>query len=88
VLASGSRLITDETFLTAARALAGEVAESDLAAGRVYPRLNRIRDVSAKIAFAVADLAYRRGLATGPTPPDLAARIEQLVYQPDYVEYA
>ncbi len=88
VLASGSRLITDETFLTAARALAGEVAESDLAAGRVYPALKRIREVSAKIAFAVADLAYRRGLAPGPTPPDLVERIEQLVYQPDYVEYA
>jgi len=87
VLASGSRLITDETFLAAARALAGEVSESDLAAGRVYPPLNRIREVSAKIAFAVADLAYRRGLAPGPTPPDLTARIEQLIYQPAYVEY-
>jgi malate dehydrogenase (oxaloacetate-decarboxylating)(NADP+) len=88
VLASGSRLITDETFLAAARALAGEVAESDLAAGRVYPPLKGIREVSAKIAFAVTDLAHRRGPATGPTPPDLAERIEQLVYQPDYVEYA
>jgi hypothetical protein len=28
----------DVTFLATARALAGEVAESDLAAGRVYPR--------------------------------------------------
>jgi malate dehydrogenase (oxaloacetate-decarboxylating)(NADP+) len=88
VLASGSRRITNETFLAAARALAGEVSESDLAAGRVYPSLNRIREVSARIAFAVADLAYRRGLATGPQSPDLAARIDQLVYQPDYVEYA
>jgi len=88
VLASGSRRITNETFLAAARALAGEVSESDLAAGRVYPSLNRIREVSARIAFAVADLAYRRELATGPQSPDLAARIDQLVYQPDYVEYA
>jgi hypothetical protein len=37
VFASGSRLITDETF-SLPRALAGEVAESDLAAGRVHPR--------------------------------------------------
>ncbi|MBV8642160.1 MAG: NAD-dependent malic enzyme [Verrucomicrobia bacterium] len=88
VLASSSRLVTDETFLTAARALAGEVAESDLATGRVYPPLNRIREVSAKIAFAVADLAHRRGLATEPMPPDLAERIQQLIYQPHYVEYA
>ena len=88
VLASGSRLITNETFLAAARALAGEVTESDLAAGRVYPPLNRIREVSVKIAFAVADLAHRRGLAPGPAPSDLAHRIEQLIYQPDYVEYA
>jgi malate dehydrogenase (oxaloacetate-decarboxylating)(NADP+) len=88
VLASGSRLITNETFLAAARALADEVTESDLAAGRVYPPLNRIREVSAKIAFAVADLAHQRGLAIGPTAPDLAQRIEQLVYQPDYLAYA
>ena len=88
VLASGSRRITNETFLAAARALAGEVSESDLAAGRVYPSLNRIREVSARIAFAVADLAYRRGLAAGPQSPDLPERIDQLVYQPDYVEYA
>jgi malate dehydrogenase (oxaloacetate-decarboxylating)(NADP+) len=86
VLASASRLITNETFLAAARALAAEVSESDLAAGRVYPPLNRIREVSARIAFAVADLAYRCGLATAPRPPDLAERIDQLVYQPDYVE--
>jgi malate dehydrogenase (oxaloacetate-decarboxylating)(NADP+) len=88
VLASGSRLITNETFLAAAQALADEVTEADLAAGRVYPSLNRIREVSAKIAFAVADLAHQRGLAKGPTPPDLAQGIGQLVYQPDYVEYA
>ena len=88
VLASGSRLITNETFLAAARALAGEVSESDLAAGRIYPPLNRIREVSASIAFAVAELAYRRGLAQGSTPLDLAERIDQLVYQPDYDEYA
>ncbi|MBV8352972.1 MAG: NAD-dependent malic enzyme, partial [Verrucomicrobia bacterium] len=88
VLASSSRLVTDETFLTAARALAGEVAESDLAIGRVYPPLNRIREVSAKIAFAVADLAHRRGLATERRPPDLAEHIQQLIFQPHYVEYA
>jgi len=87
VLASGSRLVTDETFLVAARALAGEVTESDLAVGRVYPPLSRIREVSAEIAFGVADLAHRRGLAPGPTPPDLTARIEKLIYQPAYVEY-
>ena len=45
-LASGRRLIADVTFLATARALAGEVAESDLAAGRVLPSLNRIREVS------------------------------------------
>src|SRR6516162_2642144 len=69
VLASGSRLITDEAFLAAARALAGEVTESDLAAGRVYPSLDRIREVSAKIAFAVADF----GTSTRTRPGTNAA---------------
>jgi len=87
VLASGSRSVTDEMFLAAARTLADMVTPGELATGRVFPPLANIREVSLRIATAVAAIAHDRGLARVPRPPDLAADIRQRMYQPDYPEY-
>jgi malate dehydrogenase (oxaloacetate-decarboxylating)(NADP+) len=87
VIASWARHVTDEMFLVAARILAQEVSETDLRIGRVYPPLPRIREVSIAIAVAVADVAYKRGLATKPRPEDLSGYIETLIYEPEYQSY-
>ena len=87
VVASWARHVTDEMFLVAARTLAREVSETDLRIGRVYPPLPRIREVSMVIAIAVADVAYKRGLATKPRPEDLPGYIESLIYEPEYQSY-
>ena len=87
VIACGARHVTDEMFYAAAKALANEVSEDDLEKGCVYPPLTRIREVSAAIAVAVADVAYRRRLATKPEPDDLLAYIESQQYQPEYESY-
>ena len=87
VLASEAREVTDSMFSIAARTLAAQVSESDLAKGRIYPSLRRIRDVSAIIASAVAEEAWRLDLARQPRPADLAAHIAGLMYQPVYPEY-
>lgn len=84
VVVSGARHVTDEMFEAAARTLADQVTEADMAAGRIYPTLNRIREVSAAIAEAVARIAYREGLATQPEPEDLARHIRDFMYEPDY----
>jgi malate dehydrogenase (oxaloacetate-decarboxylating)(NADP+) len=55
--------------------------------GRIYPPLPRIREVSAVIAVAVAEVAYNRGLATKPKPDDLPGYIESLMYEPEYQSY-
>src|SRR3954453_5717916 len=68
VIASRSRLATDEMFMAAAHTLADCVGKDDLAQGSLYPALPRIREVSARIAVAVADVAYQRGLADRPPP--------------------
>jgi malate dehydrogenase (oxaloacetate-decarboxylating)(NADP+) len=78
--------VTDEMFFAAAKTLADMVTEDDLAEGRIYPGLSRIREVSAAIATAVADVAFQRGLTTITRPADLAAHVKAQMYEPTYVE--
>ncbi len=87
VMASGATQVTNEMFLVAARTVANEVSETDLRIGRIYPPLPRSRDVSKEIAIAVADLAYRRGLASRPRPENLEEFIDSLMYNPEYQSY-
>ena len=82
--AIGSRLITDEMFMAAAHTLAYLVTPEDIEQGSLYPALPRIREASAHIAVAVAEVAYRRGLATVPRPNDMMRFIESQMYDPQY----
>jgi malate dehydrogenase (oxaloacetate-decarboxylating)(NADP+) len=84
VIASGARHITDEMFLAAAESLALEVSDADLRVGRIYPPLEKIRAVSARIAAAVAEVAHTSGLARVRRPADLAADIRSGMYEPSY----
>ncbi len=87
VVVSRARHVTDRMFLAAARALASLVAAEDLAVGRIYPALRRIREVSARIAVAVAEVAFQEGLARVPRPADLAALVEAHMWKPVYRRY-
>jgi malate dehydrogenase (oxaloacetate-decarboxylating)(NADP+) len=87
VIASESARVTDEMFFVAAKTLASLVTKDDLAHGRVFPELKRIREVSLAIATAVAEIAFQRGLAGLSPPADLAAFIRAQMYQPKYPEY-
>ena len=69
------------------KALAQQVSESDLEQGLIYPPLIHIREVSAAIAAAVAQVAYERGFAAQPRPDDLRAHIEAQMYEPCYRSY-
>ncbi|MCE7990213.1 MAG: NAD-dependent malic enzyme [Caldilinea sp. CFX5] len=86
-IAAGAHCVTNEMFFVAAKALAQQVTAADLALGRIYPSLSRIREVSAQIATAVAEVAYARDLTPEPRPDNLAAHVQSLMYQPVYVEY-
>jgi malate dehydrogenase (oxaloacetate-decarboxylating)(NADP+) len=84
VIASGSRLVTDEMFMAAAHSLADCVGKDDLEQGSLYPALPRIREVSARIAASVAQVAYQRGLADGPVPNDMMGQVQAQMYDPHY----
>jgi malate dehydrogenase (oxaloacetate-decarboxylating)(NADP+) len=71
-------------FMAAAHTLAQLVSEADLDQGSLYPALPRIREVSARIAAAVAEVAYQRGLAAGQPPKDLLAYVQSQMYDPRY----
>jgi malate dehydrogenase (oxaloacetate-decarboxylating)(NADP+) len=84
VIASGSRLVTDEMFMAAAHSLADCVGKDDLDQGSLYPALPRIREVSARIAASVAEVAYQRGLAEGAAPNDVMGEVQSQMYEPHY----
>ena len=87
-IASGARRITDEMFMAAATELANLVEPADLAQGSLYPALSRVRDVSARIAAAVAKIAFARGLAGMAEPDgDLLAFVRSRMYEPRYADY-
>ncbi|MFL5301266.1 MAG: NAD-dependent malic enzyme, partial [Anaeromyxobacteraceae bacterium] len=87
VVAEASR-VTDRMFAQAARTLAGLVLESDLEMGRMYPSLQRIREVSAAIGAAVADMAYQDGTARAKRPAgDMLAHVRAHMWQPEYRSY-
>ena len=87
-IASGATRITDGMFMAAAHALAHAVTDADLAQGSLYPPLASIREVSARIAAAVARVAYEQKLATVREPPDLLAFVKSRMYEPQYGSYA
>ncbi len=83
-MACGARRITDEMFFAAAKCLASQVTERDLDLGRIYPALTRIREVSTKIAVAVAQLAYDYGLAKEKRPENLREHVRNMMFEPVY----
>jgi len=88
VIASGAERVTDEMFLAAARTLAQETTQEDLDQGSLYPALSRIREVSARIGAAVAEVAYARKLTRQRRPAKPLAHVRAQMYDPTYSRYA
>ena len=86
-IAVGAARVTDDMFMAAARALAETVTTSDLDQGSLYPPLQSIRAASLSVATAVAEVAFRDGLAGIERPGDLAAYIRSQMYVPEYPSY-
>ena len=87
VVACQARRVTDRMFAAAARTLASLVLPADLEMGRIYPSLKRIREVSATIAAAVAEVAFKDGLAGVPKPADTAALVKATMWEPKYRDF-
>jgi malate dehydrogenase (oxaloacetate-decarboxylating)(NADP+) len=80
----GATRVTDTMFLAAARTLARCTTQADLDQGSLFPPLSTVRDVSARIAVDVAEIALRDGLASIERPEDLDQAIRAEMYDPRY----
>jgi malic enzyme len=80
-----AREITDGMFAAAARRLAAEVKDEDLAAGSLFPPISDIRRVTAGIAAAVIRQAEREGV--GRAVADPGAAVAGAMWYPEYVPY-
>jgi len=84
VITTRAMRVTDEMFMAAARTLAHQVTQADLDQGSLFPPLVSVREVSAHIAAAVAEVAFRAGLARVPEPADLVTFMKAQMYEPSY----
>ncbi len=87
VVASQARHVTDQMFAAAARTLASLVLPADLEMGRIYPSLTRIREVSAHIGAAVAEVAFKAGLAQVARPDDVLGLVKAAMWTPRYHDF-
>lgn len=90
LVVSGAERATDGMFYVGARVLADMAAERARTDGCLFPPLTEIRDISAAIATAVAELAFENGLARNPPPEQgssLAEHVRTQMYEPVYSSY-
>ena len=57
------------------------------AGGIFSPPLAQVREVSAHIAAAVAQVVFDQGLAGVPRPADLLVHVRSQMYEPSYADY-
>jgi malate dehydrogenase (oxaloacetate-decarboxylating)(NADP+) len=84
IFATEAKRVTEEMFLTAARAIAEQVSDENLAAGLIYPPRERIFSASLHVAERVAVRIFDQGQARVPRPDDVGALIRSSVYRPVY----
>jgi malate dehydrogenase (oxaloacetate-decarboxylating)(NADP+) len=84
VYATRAKLITDEMFIAAARAVAEQVTKAELDVGLIYPPQSEILKTELYAAQRVAEVIFERGLARVPKPTDIGAFIQSQTYKPEY----
>jgi len=84
VLASKAKRITSRMFVAAALTLNEFSPALRDSFAALYPPLEIVRDVSRKVAVAVALEAQRAGLAEQTTPEELNRRIDMKIWKPHY----
>jgi len=85
--ATKAKRVTDEMFVTAARAVAAQVAPSELSSGLLYPPQSGILKTEVEAAVQIAEVIFARDLAGVPKPSNIRDFIESQTYRPDYESF-
>jgi malate dehydrogenase (oxaloacetate-decarboxylating)(NADP+) len=88
VLATEARRVTEEMFIIAARAVAEQVTEANLAIGLIYPPTSNILAASLHTAAKIAEYIFDHGLAGISRPDDIGAHVRARAYKPVYASQA
>ena len=86
VFATEATRVTEEMFIVAAKAVAEQVTQENLAMGLIYPPQSHILEASLHVAQRVAAYIFDQGLARVPRPDDIGALIRSCAYRPAYGE--
>ncbi|WP_042954905.1 NAD-dependent malic enzyme [Rhizobium leguminosarum] len=84
VYATEARLVTDEMFIVAAKAVAEQVDQESLDLGLIYPPQSNILEASLYVARKIAEHIFDNGLANVERPADVAQLIKSKTYKPVY----
>jgi malic enzyme len=85
-LAVAAKRVDDRLFTVAAEALAECISDADLEAGRLYPPMAGLRDITRCIAIAVATACVEDGLAK-ESKESIETAVDTMMWKPGYPEY-
>ncbi|MEZ5560013.1 MAG: NAD-dependent malic enzyme [Pseudomonadales bacterium] len=83
-LLAGARIVSDGMITKAAKTLAGQVTDAELARGLLYPDIDRLREITARCAAAVCEEAFDEGIATAERPADFLQAASDAMWWPEY----
>ncbi len=88
VFATEATRVTEEMFIVAAKAVAEQVTEKNLADGLIYPPQSKILEASLHVAVRIAEYVFDHDLARVPRPADISSHIRGRAYKPVYASFA
>ncbi|HYL97871.1 MAG TPA: malic enzyme-like NAD(P)-binding protein, partial [Blastocatellia bacterium] len=87
VIASGARRVSDAMFMAAAEALSDLSPAFTDSGGPLLPEIDRVREVSRRVAIAVGVEAQKEGLAPAMEAEEWEHRVDTVMWQPRYATY-
>ena len=84
ITVSGARFVTQDMFVAAAHALSACSPARQNPAAALYPAIEDVREVSRRVALAVAQAAQRGGVAAPCPPNEMEQRITAAMWKPRY----